>query len=321
MKNKPLISVIVPIYNVDKYLLRCLHSISGQTYSNIEVLLIDDGSTDNCRAIMDEFVQKDNRFIPFHLSNHGVSAARNYGLQHMTGEYVTFIDSDDLVDSNYIEHLYQALIETNTQMSTCLAYECAKNIEHYKCQPSKSEIKRIDVDETYDYTQPYVRFAVWGALYSKKILGNLKFETDLYVGEDAVFSANILSRCKAYAFVNEKLYVYMIYQQSASHGVYNEKKRTEIFAAQRIEKIYENYPQKFKRNVEAWNCWLCLNGMKQMIMQEKMDESWYQFLLCEVRKRIYSFLYSRYSMQRKIIAVFFCMFPKKIRWFYKKVKH
>lgn len=321
MTNKPLVSIIVPIYNVDKYLLRCLNSISRQTYSNIEVLLINDGSTDNCAAIMDEFVQKDNRFVAFHLSNHGVSAARNYGLQHMTGEYVTFIDSDDLVDCNYVENLYNALIETNTQMSTCLAYECNEDIDSYKCQEQQFEIKHIKVDEEYDYTQSYVRFSVWGALYSKKLLKNLEFATDLYVGEDAVFSANILSRCNSYAFVNQKLYVYMIYEQSASHGIYNEKKKTEIYAAQRIEKIYENYPQKFKQNVEAWNCWLCLNGMKQMIMQEKMDEIWYRFLLCEVRKRIKSFLHAKYSMQRKVIAVFFCLFPNRIRWFYKKLKH
>lgn len=321
MKDKPLVSIIVPIYNVDKYLLRCLNSIKKQTYSNLEVLLINDGSTDNCATIINEFVQQDNRFVAFHLSNHGVSSARNYGLQHMTGEYVTFIDADDLVDCNYVECLYNGLLETNTQMSTCLFYECTEEIEEYRCKERQSEIKLMKVDETYDYTQSYVRFSVWGALYSKKIVKDLMFATDLYVGEDAVFSANILNRCKEYAVIHQKLYVYMIYGQSASHGVYNKKKRTEIYAAQRIEKIYENYPTKFRKNVEAWNCWLCLNGMKQMIIQEKIDENWYRFLLCEVRKRINSFFCSKYSIQRKVVALFFCLFPNKIRWFYKKIKH
>lgn len=106
---QPLISVIVPCYNVEEYLPKCIESILNQTYRNLEILLVDDGSPDNCGRICDEYAAKDSRIRIIHKKNGGLSDARNAALDVMTGEYVTFIDSDDYVSDDYVEYLYKII--------------------------------------------------------------------------------------------------------------------------------------------------------------------------------------------------------------------
>ena len=109
---QPLISVIVPCYNVEEYLPKCIESILNQTYRNLEILLVDDGSPDNCGRICDEYAAKDSRIRIIHKKNGGLSDARNAALDVMTGEYVTFIDSDDYVSDDYVEYLYKIIKES-----------------------------------------------------------------------------------------------------------------------------------------------------------------------------------------------------------------
>lgn len=108
--KKELISVIVPVYNVEKYLSRCVDSIIGQTYSNLEIILVNDGSTDLSGAICDEYKKKDKRIVVIHQKNGGLSQARNSGMEIMSGKYVAFVDSDDYISEDYIEYLFRIKI-------------------------------------------------------------------------------------------------------------------------------------------------------------------------------------------------------------------
>ena len=108
-KDSPLISVIVPIYNVEEYLPRCLESISNQSYKHIEIILVDDGATDSSTKIIQKYVQKDERMRAIHKTNGGLSSARNRGIQEAKGEYLTFIDADDYVANDYVEYLFNLL--------------------------------------------------------------------------------------------------------------------------------------------------------------------------------------------------------------------
>ena len=110
------ISVIVPVYNVEKYLTKCVDSIMNQTYKDLEIILVDDGSTDNSGKICDEYVKKDKRFKVIHKKNGGLSDARNVGIKNSTGEYLSFIDSDDYIDNDMIECLYNACIKNNADI-------------------------------------------------------------------------------------------------------------------------------------------------------------------------------------------------------------
>ena len=117
--EKPLISVIVPVYNVKQYLRRCVDSILKQTYENIEIVLIDDGSTDESGAICDRYAQKDVRVKVIHKENGGLSDARNKGMQEARGEYFAFVDSDDYIAKDYIAYLFELIVENKAQISLC----------------------------------------------------------------------------------------------------------------------------------------------------------------------------------------------------------
>ena len=118
----PLISIIVPVYNVEKFIDCCINSIISQTYENFELILVDDGSPDNCPVICDTWGKKDTRIKVFHKSNGGLSDARNFGIKYAKGDYITFIDSDDFVSSFYLETLYNLIVNNNADIS------CAKHI-------------------------------------------------------------------------------------------------------------------------------------------------------------------------------------------------
>ena len=114
-----LISVIVPIYNVDKYLDACIESAVSQSYRNIEIILVDDGSTDRCPEICDAWAEKDSRIRVIHKENGGLSDARNKGMASSTGAFISFVDSDDILEPEYIEYLYRAICETGADLSEC----------------------------------------------------------------------------------------------------------------------------------------------------------------------------------------------------------
>ena len=118
--NKPLISIVIPVYNVEAYLERCLDSVLAQTYQNLEIILVDDGSTDSSTQVVDRYAHKDSRVVVIHQTNGGLSNARNHGINVANGEYLTFIDSDDYVATDYVEYLYQLLAKNNFQSKLAL---------------------------------------------------------------------------------------------------------------------------------------------------------------------------------------------------------
>lgn len=132
------VTVIVPVYNVEKYLSECIESITAQTYKNLEIILVDDGSTDNSPVICDDYATKDNRIKVIHKQNGGVSAARNTALDVMTGDYVTFIDSDDVINIHFVEYLLDLCVSNNSEVSYC-------------CFRSFLNTEEINAQEIFDY--------------------------------------------------------------------------------------------------------------------------------------------------------------------------
>ena len=133
---KPLISIIVPIYNVEKYLSRCINSVLSQTFPDFELLLIDDGSTDKSGYICDGYAQKDSRIKVFHIENGGVSAARNYGLDNARGEWITFVDADDWIDKDMYYKLYNEAILSEADIVICDFYIYYNQKPRLICQMS-----------------------------------------------------------------------------------------------------------------------------------------------------------------------------------------
>lgn len=197
-----LISVIVPIYNAEQTLRRCVDSILSQEFQDFELLLIDDGSKDESPSICDEYAKKDSRVQVFHKENGGVSSARNVGLDKAKGEWITFIDSDDEVSDDYLQDI--------TEHSEDII------IKGYKKRFGKTIIESLSTQDIItnsflDFVSSYITSSLLRGpvykFYKKNILNNLRFLTDMKIGEDAWFVFNYLARCKTFALSNLGMYI------------------------------------------------------------------------------------------------------------------
>ena len=141
--EQDLISVIIPVYNVEKYLKRCMDSVLKQTYSNIEIIIVDDGSTDTSGSLCDEYWKKDSRITVFHKENGGLSSARNFGLERVSGNYVCFIDSDDFIHENYISFMYDKIIKNDADICYCKSTKFTDDVQiKNEIENEKSKIKK-----------------------------------------------------------------------------------------------------------------------------------------------------------------------------------
>ena len=186
-----LISVIVPVYNVEKYLNRCIDSIINQTYKNLEIILVDDGSTDSSGKLCDDSKEKDTRIIVIHKINGGLSSARNAGLDIMTGEYVMFVDSDDYISENCVEYLYALILKTKSQIaignyartsgSQCLVSHVQENVEQIS---GREALNRQFGKDTVQYV------SAWAKLYEAELFKQLRFpEGRLHEDEGTTYKA------------------------------------------------------------------------------------------------------------------------------------
>ena len=229
---QPLISVIVPIYNVEKYLTRAIDSICSQTYQNLEILLVEDGATDKSPQICDAYAEKDNRITVIHKENGGLSDARNTGLEHATGEYVAFIDSDDYIAGQFIEKLYHACIKTNSDMAICSYRESSsmENIfekEEIDIKMNEMEVldrKELLFDMYEEYRKENTEFIVsWNKLYRKSLWDNIRFPKGR-IHEDEATTYKIYDKCSRGVYIKDKLYAYYLAEQSITRQSFSAKR-------------------------------------------------------------------------------------------------
>lgn len=184
--TEPLVSIIVPIYNVEKYLDQCVASLIQQTHHNIEILLIDDGSPDNAPAICDAWQHKDERVHVLHKTNSGVSASRNAGLHAAKGEYVCFVDGDDWVEPDFVEYMLELQAKRNADIVASLCCFTSTDF-HQRTQDEVSTINPQEAMELFFY--PTIELGAWNKLYRRSFLtaNNLEFITDFCAGEGLQF--------------------------------------------------------------------------------------------------------------------------------------
>lgn len=204
----PKVSIIVPIYNVEKYLDRCMDSLLNQTLKDIEIIMVDDGSPDNCPQMCDEYAKKDSRVKVVHKENAGLGYARNSGLDVATGEYVAFVDSDDYVALDMYENLYSAIKKWDTQMVLCGFNEVLYNKSekgvitnmpiHPKVVDAKKEYLTNIIGQLPEKDKElYYTYCVWNVLYSNEVIqkNHIRFKSErIYVSEDILFQVEYASR-------------------------------------------------------------------------------------------------------------------------------
>jgi len=219
----PKISIIIPVYNVELYLRQCIQSVIEQSYTNIEVILVNDGSPDNCGAICDEYANKDNRLTVIHKKNEGVSGARNIGLDIATGEFIYFIDSDDWLDPDTIEVSYKNLINNNADISCCTYYIAYVNstITPYNNGTTLLLSRQEAVKEAL--ANQKIKTFLCGKLYKRHLFNNLRCPIDMIYCEDSFIIIKIFSQAEKIVLHTTPKYYYRQRKSSVVYGTYTVK--------------------------------------------------------------------------------------------------
>lgn len=214
MKNKGLISVIIPVYNVELYLRKCIASVQQNTYPYLEIICINDGSTDLCGCILDEMAAQDSRIRVIHQANQGVAAARNAGLENASGEFIAFIDSDDFIHPRYFETLLNCLTETNADMAVC---GCRKYTENENVDvEAYLHIKYRKIDDQEFFKHYYTRHMIWARLYRKTHLRNIRFTADVRMADDTLFNLRTTASIESPVVYETDAMLYYYLQRSSS---------------------------------------------------------------------------------------------------------
>lgn len=216
----PLISIIVPVYNTEKYLPKCIESILAQTYTNFELILVDDGSIDRCPQICDEYAEKDSRIKVFHKENGGVSSARNCGLDIANGEYIGFVDSDDYIEPEMYEKMLHTITESNVDLCICRCKAERPTGDFISESPTDSEERVFSREDTLDFLV-HKRLAKYifptNKLYRKKLFDHNRYKIGK-INEDEAIIHHIFGSSDGTVFTNEILYHYVVRNESIIHS-------------------------------------------------------------------------------------------------------
>ena len=220
MVSTPIISIIVPVYNAENFLNQCIDSLINQTYKNIEIILINDGSTDGSLDICESFEKIDSRILIIDQNNQGVSQARNNGIKKAKGDYIGFVDSDDFVDINMYETMFNKIKLENTQCATLFNFtvkpQNKKNVNY--CSPLN---RHKAIEKLFLLEFPT---SMWAYLYETKLIKDIGLSEDIHFFEDFEFNYNVLKQCKNISLCNEVLYNYRNNLLSVNHQEINAKK-------------------------------------------------------------------------------------------------
>ena len=319
-----LISVIMPVYKTEEsHLRKAIESVINQSYRKLEIVLVDDGSPDQCGAICDAYAGTDNRIRVIHKKNGGVSSARNCGLETVTGDYIFFVDSDDTLKGNAIEVLFAIVQKTNADIVICSckhvkeknddnaiydgAYQCLKTVE------SAEAIKNLSYNiHVFDELEPT---AVWGKLYKKSAVQNLRFNEKMNVGEDFVFNYFAICKAKVVTYCNLKLYNYNFVETSLMNNkIYSPKLMRsfeELVKFAESQKNSEYFDEVIVRSVNVAFTIYLKTPEKQSIEKNEIEE-----YIVKYRSSVLT----KTNLKIRVALVLSTISFKLVRWVFFKTK-
>lgn len=235
MKNRPIISIIVPVYNVESYLERCIESILNQSFKEFELILVNDGSTDGCKDICNEYKTKDKRIKVIHKENGGLSSARNAGLDIARGKYIGFVDSDDFINKDMYKTLFNTIQDNNSDMIICDYYKVNEDdinkFRNIKCSCENIEVKNLNKLESIDnlfLTGEKFIFA-WNKLYKRELFNDLRYEKGR-IYEDEYLAHRILYKCNKVSIIEAKIYYYVQRKGSLINSPFTVRRFDKVYA-------------------------------------------------------------------------------------------
>jgi glycosyltransferase involved in cell wall biosynthesis len=300
------ISIIVPVYNVEKYLSACIESIINQTYQNLEIILVDDGATDNSSQICDAYALKDSRIKVLHEKNAGSAEARNKGLQEATGDFIAFVDSDDLISAGFYQRLLNVLVENNADIVECGYYT-------FVCAPELTKISRSEKDvapEIYETEKALellmkenLKQVVWNKIYRKEVLAEIKFPTGKFI-DDEYWTYKVFGNSRKTVKIYDVMYFYRQVKGSIMGRAYSVKRLDGLQALEeRIVYMQKNFPALENLAVKIF----CLGSLwhyQKITKQSEIDPGMLQ--RNNITKRVKA--YNRLSVLKH-------WSPKEIFWF------
>ena len=308
-----LISIIVPIYNVEKYLCKCIDSLINQSEKRIEIILVDDGSSDNCGAICDSYEKKDNRIKVIHKENGGLSSARNAGLDIAKGEYIGFVDSDDWIEID----MYKILFDFAIKYDADIVYSNFKKVY------SENEVHNIvDSNKVYVfernealnniYTELGIHTVVsWNKLYKRSLFNKIRFP-DGHIHEDVYTTHKLLNISNKVVYIDKTLYYYRQNESSITNSSFSEKNLDYLYALHERLDFAKNIENKIFYNNTIQRYCLCLKGYYL-----KCNKNVNNFItLKKIIKKMSQNIYRKYILNKEIPIVdklkftFFVIFPE-----------
>ena len=255
MTTLPLVTIIVPVYNVESYLDNCLESLTGQTHANLEIILIDDGSSDKSPAICDRWARSDKRITVLHQCNQGLSAARNTGINHAHGAYYAFVDSDDYVEPNYIQKMLDRIVADGTDMVICSFVREDQDKKPLQTQ-DKTSVDRPTILSQQEclnrFRMGYEYILAWNKLYRASIWDTYRYPLGK-IHEDEFAFHHIISRCTTISVIPDRLYHYVLHSGSITHSEYSIQNLDIVEAlTQRLKFFVErNYTEAARTTFDA----------------------------------------------------------------------
>lgn len=306
MKENILISIVIPVYQTEKYLWRCVESVMEQSYTNIQILLIDDGSTDKSPAICDNLALMDNRIKVIHQQNGGISSARNTGLSNASGEYIAFLDSDDFLHRHFLKYLLYHCVKHQAQLAACGLYTGSGT--DFDGLSIKGDIQIFDRKEAF--LSHRLKAGVVGKLYKKELFKDLSFPvSDHFNYEDEALIYKLMYRSEQVVVTSKTLYYY--YQNpSSTTRKENHYKPTDFYEV--LKERIRFFADKDRELLESSQEYLCLNLMRFYISCRKDPKNTNnkEELLKQYEGIFFKVIYSHVTTQKyKLIFTCFYLFP------------
>lgn len=309
-----LISIILPVYNTEEHIHLCINSILNQTLKNFEVIMIDDGSTDNSPAICDYYQDKDSRFFAYHKKNGGLSTARNYGIEKATGTFITFIDSDDYIDHDYLEYLYMLVTKYNTSMSLCqhrVHYMNGSVKDYGTCGDEMLSAEKCIERMLY---HDVIDTSAWAKLYEKKLFDSIRYPEGK-IFEDIATTYKLMARCEKISVGYESKYNYVFHENSIVNSKFTPKKldlleMTDIMA----KDVREKYP-RLEKAVLRRRVYARFSTLNQMLGVKNMSAEKKEIIKF-IRENSRSILKNKKVPMRDKFAVILLMINFKLYKFF-----
>lgn len=309
-----MISVIVPIYNVEQYLSRCVDSIIGQTYSDIEIILVNDGSPDRCGQICDEYAAKDLRIKVVHKENGGLSDARNAGLEIAEGEYVTFIDSDDFVAPNMLEYLLSKIEQYDASIAQCSFTRLTENasVITTSTAPEKDVVLTgLEAMESCLAEHCHVKVNTWAKLYRRDLFvaNDIRFPVGR-IHEDNFTTYKLCYFAKKVVCSSNCLYFYLIREDSIMEKPFSLERLDAVKAAKEAVDFVKNHNVPLESQVNAYYILACVTGINRILRSSnwKQHRDVLNELRLDIKKNIPHAIINRYALKKTRFHLFLLWF-------------